>query len=1049
MYTVGMYVLCPIKIYNKNQYRTLYVAGKIAYIDEDTKLLDVVFYDHQKNNETWGILDCLKRRYATYEVVRASIAQDSLAIYKGNKVKVLRKATSLKGKNERFVYYCSLVGSKSKSVYPLLESELQVNFYDCRLSIIRQLKNLDISSGESYKTRCALSERKNYLEKLPEIVKTLVDTRVHLYAHQIDTVIRAVAKDKCRVMLADEVGLGKTIEAITVLKHFLRQNSSYKCLIVVPESLEYQWLNELKEKFTINAEAFFPYRYSKRKSTSTVYVISYGEYIRCRLELMEQKWNMAIIDETHKILTTEMYKPLLNLCKRVENVILLSATPIQKHTNEYLNLLRMLNPTKYSNMEIVDFEKLVTNQANLKEKIYDMSTDLDLFDDMDMSDIFCMNLEEINEYLEDEFIAGIISQIEEQASDNTLLVKIALEYLKMQYVIETPIIRHRRDDIQEANIKRRLMSVLSYEMQGKNVGSAEIEVYSALLEDIEQYISEESNGCDIDMYMRLIAAIHSSPYALISVMRENTNLDVSYRKFKEDIDVWKVFCDKEIDKLSSGRFISNDTRFGCLLNAINECNDGKILIFSVFKETVEQIKLMLENCFGVDSVTSFTKTMTRLDTQLAARKFQTSEKCRFIVCDASGGEGRNFQCADYIIHFDMPWSPALMEQRIGRLDRIGREIDRDVKSIVIHSREGIEEKLFMLYNDSLNVFEKSLCGLEIVFERMLFMIQNALAQDIKYGLSHVTSEIESIISEMQEDVEREIYFSNAQNVNIEQKQFIDSIEQCFEKEKDIHMAEECTEWLRHSGVQINEEVPGVVRVCDRWNDKIDSGISMYIHPVTDQELVGTFSREIALKNEEVEFFSPSSQLCKAIFDNIHMNQVGRVSALHLTKANGSWSGFLTTWNVSYNFEKQYRTQKETLEEFNVKEFLPNEQIQVIVKFAGTDEFNENEIYSRIRNNEESFDTMENVSDFIGCGEIFSDDTWCSFCKQKITVAKKEATLIARKWVKKKMLEDALQKKNIVRSIKERKLYMESNNDLIKWGFEHLEVQLDSVVYVEL
>ena len=1048
MYDIGMYVLCPIKIYRQSQYRTLYVAGKITYIDEDTGLLDVVFYDHQKLNEKCCILDSLKKRYATYEVSRLSIAQDAQAIYKGKKVRVLRKSTSLKGKKDQFVYYCSLIGSGSKSVYPILENDLQVDFFDFQLSIIRKLKDLETSSVECYKTRSVLSERKHYLEKLPEIINTLVDTRVFLYAHQIDTVIRAVSNDKCRVMLADEVGLGKTIEAITVLKHYLRQKSSFKCLVIVPATLEYQWFNELKEKFNINAEAFSTYRYFQRKMSSNVYVISYGEYIRHRIDLLEQRWDMVIIDETHKILTTEMYKPLLNLCKKVENVILLSATPIQKHTNEYLNLLKMLNPKKYLGMDINDFEKLVANQAILKEKIYDMATDLDLFDDMDMSDIFCMNLREINELLEDVFLDKIISKIEENESDNTLLVKTAVEYIKNQYVVETPFIRHRRIDIQEANIKRRLESVYSYEMQGKDVGSAEIEVYSDVLDEIEEMISSAYEDNNMDVYMRLIAALHSSPYALISVLRENSCLNTSYRKFKEDIEVWKAFCDKEIAALSSGRS-SNDTRFGCLLQAINECKEGKIIVFSVFKETVEQINYMLEKCFGVESVTCFTRTMTRLDTQLAARKFQTSDKCRFIVCDESGGEGRNFQCADYIVHFDMPWSPALMEQRIGRLDRIGREVDRDVKSIVIYSEESIEKKLFLLYNDSLNVFEKSLCGLEIVFEKMLSMIQNALSRDIKYGLTHVTSEIESMVAEMQDDVEREIYFSTTQNINIEQKQFIDSIEHCFEKEKDIHMAEEYTEWLKLSGVKVEGKTSGIVSIKDECCNDIDRCVSMYVHPAADLEIVGTFSREMALNNEDVEFFSPSSTLCKAIFQNLHVNQAGRVLALRCGVGQGRWSGFLTTWNVTYNFEKIYRIQKELFTNFNVKEFLPSEQIRVIAKFNGTDELNENELYFQIRRPAESLIEIEQISDFNGFGELFSEDTWYAFCKQKISEAKKEATLTARKWVKKKMLEETLQKETIVSNIMGLNSSDTSNIDLIRWGFEHLEVHLDSVVYIEL
>jgi len=250
-------------------------------------------------------------------------------------------------------------------------------------------------------------------------------------------------------------------------------------------------------------------------------------------------------------------------------------------------------------------------------------------------------------------------------------------------------------------------------------------------------------------------------------------------------------------------------------------------------------------------------------------------------------------------------------------------------------------------------------------------------------------------------------------------------------------------------VKVDEITSRIVSIKDVCSDNRDSRFSMYVHPFAGKEVVGTFSREVALNNEDVEFFSPNSRLCNEIFRNLYVNQEGRFAALRTDEEQGRWNGFLTTWNVTYNFEKIYRTQKELFTDFNVNEFLPNEQILVIVKFDGTEELNENEVQSRIRRNGASFIEIERISDFSGCGQQFSEDTWTSFCKQKIFEAKREATLNARKWVKKKMLEDALQKKNIERNLKELNFYDESNVDTIKWGFDHLEVQLDSVVYLEL
>ena len=106
--------------------------------------------------------------------------------------------------------------------------------------------------------------------------------------------------------------------------------------------------------------------------------------------------------------------------------------------------------------------------------------------------------------------------------------------------------------------------------------------------------------------------------------------------------------------------------------------------------------------------------MTSDELELNAYRFQNEPEYRIMLSDESGGEGRNFQTADELICIDLPWSANTLEQRIGRLDRIGRDKTKDVKSVIVYARDSVEGDLADIWNKGLNIFNKSQSGLEII-----------------------------------------------------------------------------------------------------------------------------------------------------------------------------------------------------------------------------------------------------------------------------------------------------------------------------------------------
>lgn len=145
-----------------------------------------------------------------------------------------------------------------------------------------------------------------------------------------------------------------------------------------------------------------------------------------------------------------------------------------------------------------------------------------------------------------------------------------------------------------------------------------------------------------------------------------------------------------------------------------------------------------------------------------AYRFQTQDECRIMLCDYTGGEGRNFQCADYIIHIDLPWDASMIEQRIGRLDRLERDMSRPVVySVVVHAKDTFEEALFTFFKDGLKIFNQSLSGMEIIMKDINDEIISAIKDDFKYGLFDKIPHIVDLANTMKEVIRKEQNFDAA------------------------------------------------------------------------------------------------------------------------------------------------------------------------------------------------------------------------------------------------------------------------------------------------
>lgn len=157
--------------------------------------------------------------------------------------------------------------------------------------------------------------------------------------------------------------------------------------------------------------------------------------------------------------------------------------------------------------------------------------------------------------------------------------------------------------------------------------------------------------------------------------------------------------------------------------------------------------------------------------ELNTYRFQNEPGYRIMLSDESGGEGRNFQKADELICIDLPWSANTLEQRIGRLDRIGRDKTKDVVSVIVYANDSVEKDLADIWNKGLNIFNKSQSGLEIIMNDIDEQIRNAVMSDFKYGLASIVDDMIDEIKKIEKRVKEERHFDIAayayQHINSE------------------------------------------------------------------------------------------------------------------------------------------------------------------------------------------------------------------------------------------------------------------------------------------
>ena len=907
-----MYVRCSIDTEYPDEPRD-FILGKIISVNLFSEMALVEFYDLIGLHEYYPLPEDMDISLSRLQ--HCKIQNGAIVEYDGLKYRV---ADGFLNDNDQHYYYYLI--SDSNTVEKVCETKIKAAFNAGEISPLKQMKQYEFQNPMWYFGRSAVNKTIHTIDSAFYGFKELAGCKIFLKPYQLKTVMRCLSEKNCRYMIADEVGLGKTIEAASVIKVYLSDKKKKRVLICVPNALTEQWKTELAFKFKLFD--------GENINGNIIDILP----ISCILGVNED-YDFIVIDEVHSILKDNLrYTKILRLSRMANNVIMLSATPVQSRNEEYHRLLSLIQPDKYYEMSEKDFLSLLELQNKIVRKVHSAVEYLSDYretieesenehteDTRDAFDELVEVLEDIADRTNDKTIEAYIEKLDYEA-DNFSLLKLekTVAYICEAYQLEKCVIRNRK---KAEDTNTRELRELPYEMDS-DFNNTEFRIYGLLSDWIDsQDISKETFD---ERYLPIISAFFSSSAAFAARIKGCSDIpdemvELVQKWVKEDnatVQGIKSILDDPIDSMS---------RLVAVCDYLEqEAYDKKVLIFTHFPETHKLYRELLTSLIGEDNCAFFCDSMSSDQLELNTYRFQNDKNCRIMLSDETGGEGRNFQIADELICLDLPWSANTLEQRIGRLDRIGRDKAKSVVSVIVYSRDTVEGDLAAIWNKGLNIFNKSQCGLEIIMNEIDEQIKSAVIKDFKYGLSSIVDDMVNEIRELEKRVKEERHFDitayQYQSIN---KQIEKVVEKYNASESEL-FRNSMMSWSSLAGFRA-EKLSDDVVIFNASSFSLRSAYNTLFVPPDmkaviaeklnkmqnhiralngDREIQnnpyviqGTFDRQLALKSDYLHFFAPGDEVFDSIVDNAVSAYKGKCSAFAV-EGPIDWEGFVFNWYMT-------------------------------------------------------------------------------------------------------------------------------------------------------
>ena len=685
-------------------------------------------------------------------------------------------------------------------------------------------------------------------------VNGLYGVRMSLIPHQLYIAHEIAQRPSPRVLLADEVGLGKTIEAGLILHHQLISGRAKRILIVVPDALLHQWLVEMLRRFNLKFSLFNEERCLSLdeengvNSEEEIDVLEQAQnpfhseqLVLCSLgflmdnphrhqQVMDGEWDMLIIDEAHHLKweqdnVSPEYQLMDSLSHNTPSVLLLTATPEQLGPSSHFARLRLLDPHRFHDLEtFLAEESHYTKLASVAELLINKQIltphDIDVLD---------------------EFIShdnkSLLTQLTSENQDELSQAK--------QKTINLLIDQHGTGRVLFRNTRHAIKGFPERKVNGYALSASE--AYSSLFSKI--FNTEEKKEQFALDFNRRYAELMLTP-------------EVTYQSLKDlGISILK----------DAPHWTSFDPRFPWIVDLLKELKNKKVLVICAHAETALELEGLLKNKHAIRA-SVFHENLSIIERDRAAAYFADDEGgAQVLICSEIGSEGRNFQFSHNLVLFDLPLNPDLLEQRIGRLDRIGQK--EIIQIHIPYIKESAQEILFHWYKEGLNAFAQT-CP---AGQGMVSQLGNNLYQQ----LESIEYNVDNVISLL--DKAKPIY----DELNAELQKGRDRLLEMNSFRKPV--AEKLVTAIQNIE-QNNELEDYMLRVCDTYgvNHTDHSAHSYVLHPgnhmltphfpeLPDDGVTITFDRETALVHEDRLFMSWEHPMVKGVMEMVFEGEHGNVA----------------------------------------------------------------------------------------------------------------------------------------------------------------------------
>jgi ATP-dependent helicase HepA len=539
----------------------------------------------------------------------------------------------------------------------------------------------------------------------------LASSAIELLPHQIATVRRVLADPIERYLLADEVGLGKTIEAgILIRQHVIDSSRDARVLVVVPRHLVSQWKSELATKFYL---------------ASPEYITVVAE------DVLDDKtaaatWSMLVVDEAHRAALKafdpddserQLFDRLRSLAERVPRLLLLSGTPVLHQEDGFLAMLHLLDPDGYRLEDREPFRRRVRDRQTIAEVIADLGDDTSLkFVDEAIKRLVVLFADDVRLT---ELCSAVRSALESGGGDDVRIraLRALRTHVVESYRLHRRLLRTRREDprVRDHLHCRTKAIVVDYEDHARAEAFDFVEAWrlaatTGQAAEPEQRSWQRLFAIWVESALahpRVLAGRIEARLALCSGATRTISLS------ERDIlaSPWAFDGEEGLLRESYGLLVASSKsdarslRLGAFLKATPEI--AKAIIFVDDHDVADLVATTLQDALGNDAV------LRHDPVGDSALVFEDTRRVRVLVCDASAEEGLNLQrCGAAVVHYDLPFEPARIEQRIGRVDRI--EARGEMRNIVFNSGQGYERDWLAYLLDTVRVFARSVAPLQYV-----------------------------------------------------------------------------------------------------------------------------------------------------------------------------------------------------------------------------------------------------------------------------------------------------------------------------------------------